>query len=78
MDNTKTTRNMYTTEIVETVRQRLGLMYDDESMDQDILNMSKGEVFKHVVNWNGLLGSYDDTIKNWILDIYNVDLDEEE
>lgn len=76
MEHTKSVKNMYTTEIVEAVRQRFGLMYDDSSMDQDILVMSKNEIFNHVLSWNGLLG-YDDTIKNWVLDIYDVDLDEE-
>ena len=52
----------------------MGLEKDDVSMDEEILNMSKSEVFKGVVNWRGLVG-YEDTLKGWVLDIYGVDLD---
>lgn len=68
-------RNKYPTEIFEFVRQRLGLEYDDTSLDEEIIKMSKNEVFKHVVNWNGLI-QYDAVIKDWITDIYEIDLDE--
>lgn len=68
----------YPVYIFETVRQRLGLDKDDPSLDVKILNMSEDQIFSHVVNWNGLLGYYDSTIKNWVKDIYNVNLGKSE
>lgn len=54
MNDMKTIENTYTTGILEAVRQRLGLECDDISIYQDILDMTKGEVFNHVLSWNGL------------------------
>lgn len=67
----------YPAYIIKYVRQRLGLEKDDTSLDGEILEMSKNEVFKDVANWNGLLGGYDETIKGWINDIYGIDLDDD-
>lgn len=71
-------KEKYPLHIIEFVRQRCGLEPDDMSMDGQILNMTKSEVFKDVLNWNGLLDGYDETIKGWIESIYGVDLDKEE
>jgi hypothetical protein len=63
--------------IIGYVRGNLGLEFDDTSMDKRILRMSPDQVFKRVVEWNGLLGSYDSTIKDWIKNIYKVNLGED-
>ena len=61
--------------ITECVRQNLGLEVDDDSRDYDIENnMTEEEVFHRVLEWNGLIG-YGYTIRNWIKQIYNIDLD---
>ena len=48
----------------------------DESKDDEIAEMSKEEVLDRVCNWNGLIG-YGSTIKQWIEDIYGVNLEDE-
>lgn len=62
--------------IMKYLRQRKGLEEDDTSSDDRLNNMSRNEVFKEVLNWNGLLGNWDIDIKAWIKDIYGIDLDE--
>ncbi|WP_242248330.1 hypothetical protein [Bacillus cereus group sp. BfR-BA-01328] len=66
----------YPLHLIESVRKNLGLNKDDTSMDSTILAMDKSEVFACIVQWNGLLGGYDVTIKDWIKDIYDVNLDD--
>ncbi|PFQ34717.1 hypothetical protein [Bacillus cereus] len=73
---TEQLKTIYPLHLIETVRQSLGLQKDDTSMDNTILYMDKSEVFACVVQWNGLLGGYDVTIKDWIKGIYGFDLDE--
>lgn len=63
--------NKYPEEIMEYVRQSLGLEESDESKDSEINEMSANEVFDYVCNWNGLIG-YADLIKSWIEDIYKI------
>ncbi|PRR87320.1 hypothetical protein [Bacillus atrophaeus] len=76
IDATSKLYEIYPETIIRYVRQRLGDDADDTSVDEDILKMSKNQVFSHVTKWNGLLGHYDETIKNWIKGIYGVDLNE--
>ncbi|MED0951317.1 hypothetical protein P4T70_25015 [Bacillus mobilis] len=73
---TEQLKTKYPLHLIETVRKSLGLQKDDTSMDTIILDMNSSEVFACVVQWNGLLGGYDVTIKDWIKDIYGFDLDE--
>lgn len=68
--------NKYSENIMQYLRQRDGLDKHDTSNDRELSEMSKNQAFKEVLNWNGLLGGYDTTIKNWILNIYGLDLDE--
>lgn len=63
--------NRYTEDIMECVRQRLGLEKFDDTRDEEINQLSPDKVFNHVCNWNGFLG-YATTIKSWIKDIYKV------
>lgn len=48
----------YNDDIMEAVRQRMGLDEDDTSKDDKIMKMDKEEVFKEYCQWNGLLGSW--------------------
>lgn len=76
MSITEQLRKKYPDDIIEVIRQRLGLDSDDSSRDEYILSLSRNTIFHHVVNWNGLMGNYADIIKYWVLDVYGVDLDE--
>jgi hypothetical protein len=58
------------------LRKRRGLDKWDVSEDNDINNMTNSKVFEDLCGWNGLSGSWDCTIKGWIKEIYNIDLDE--
>lgn len=66
--------NKYPEYIMEDLRQRRGLEIDDESEDDEIISMNKEDVLDEVASWNGMIG-YGNTIKEWVQDIYNVDLD---
>lgn len=68
--------NKYSEQIMEYLRQRDGLNRYDFSNDEELNQMSQNEVFDNVVKWNGLLGGYSETIKDWIKEIYGIDLDE--
>lgn len=66
--------NKYFDYIMEAVRQNLGLEADDESKDDEINSMPRLKVLECVCNWNGLI-NYADTIRDWIEDIWGIDLD---
>ncbi|MGE7840711.1 hypothetical protein ACQKNX_07960 [Lysinibacillus sp. NPDC093712] len=68
--------NTYPEYVMQNLRQRRGLDKYDTSLDDQLSKMSKDNAFKEVVNWNGLLGGYDYTIKSWVKDIYGVNLDD--
>lgn len=68
--------NKYSDEIMGYLRQRYRLDKYDFSEDKRLNNLPSDEVFEHVVEWNGLLGGYAETIKNWVKEIYGVDLNE--
>lgn len=65
---------MLSEEILQYLREYNDLNKYDTSMDEEFNSMSKSEVFKTVLEYNGFIG-YSTTIKSWIGDIYNVDLD---
>ena len=65
----------YSKNITQYLRQRIGLDRNDSSKDNIFDSYSPSTAFSEVVKWNGLLGSYDETIKAWVYDIYGVDLD---
>ena len=59
---------------MECVRQSIGIdRYSDEK-DEYINSLIASRVFEIVCNWNGLI-KCDETIKDWVRDIYKVDLD---
>lgn len=67
--------NKYPENIMICIRQRFDMSGSDTSKDDIINEMTPDEVFEEVCEWHGLIG-YDYTIKSWIRDIYNIDLDE--
>lgn len=66
---------VYPDDIMEAVRQNLDLDENDSTHDDIIEQMSKDEVLDRVLEWNGICG-YGDEIRQWILDIYGIDLSE--
>ena len=63
--------------IMENLRQRRNLDYDDATEDDDILSMSGTEFLNELLNWEGILG-YTDTIIEFIemafgINLYDVD-----
>lgn len=69
--------NKYPERIMRNVRGRLGLAAYDDSRDSEINAMSPDEVLNSVCNWNGLI-NYGGTIKSWVMDIYGIDLDNQD
>ena len=65
----------YFDNIMEDVRQNLGLDPEDTSRDEEINTMSRQEVFNRVCEWNGLIG-YGETIRDWKENIWGVDLED--
>lgn len=64
----------YPENILRLVRQNLDLEPTDTSIDEEINAMSQNEVLDRVCEWEGLIG-YGEVIREWIKDIYGVDLD---
>lgn len=64
----------YPENILRLIRQNLDLEPTDTSMDDEINAMSRNEVLDRVCEWEGLIG-YGKVIREWIKDIYSVDLD---
>ncbi len=63
--------------VIDYVRQNLGIKPNDESKDDQILKMSRGEVFRRFMTWNGIIG-YEGMIKAAIEEIYQVELKEKD
>lgn len=59
--------------ILRKLRQRKGLLSDDTSMDAVFNNLPPDEIFSEVCEWEGLCG-YALTIRRWIKDIFDVEL----
>lgn len=65
----------YPENIIRIVRQSLDLEPTDTSKDDEINVMSRSEILDCVCEWEGLIG-YGRVIRNWIKDIYGINLDE--
>ena len=74
LNGVETVTPNYSGYIMEKVRQRLGLQPYDTSKDGEINDMSHNAVFRHCLEWEGIIG-YDVTIAGWIHDIYGVTLE---
>lgn len=70
-------KNKYPDNIMRYMRLRWRLSEDDTSQDNIFNDMKPSEIFYHVLNWKGLLGSWDYTIKKLVKDIYGIDIDKE-
>jgi len=66
----------YSPDVMESVRQRLGLDEDDESRDKDIEAMTCLQLLDHCLCWEGIIG-YTSLISGLVEDIYGVKLKEE-
>lgn len=64
-------------EIMKAIRQRMGLNEDDTSSDEEIMKLDKYDVFRQYCLWNGLMGSWYDTLLSVVENIYGVELKEE-
>jgi hypothetical protein len=65
--------NKFPESIMRKLRQREDLESDDTSMDNIFNNYSPDTAFEEVCGWEGLI-NYSFTIKNWIKDIYKIEL----
>ncbi|WP_206459421.1 hypothetical protein [Anaerovorax sp. IOR16] len=66
----------YNEDIMENVRQNLGIEPDDESMDSEIMEMDKREVLERYFNWLGVIG-FADTIVNAVDGIFGTTLEDD-
>lgn len=66
----------YPESIMKALRKREGLDEDDTSLDSELSQLSKNRAFKEVLSWHGFIGRWDADIKQWIKDIYGIDLNE--
>lgn len=69
------TNGRYPENIIRCMRLREGLDENDTHLDEHFQSMSPSRVFSETLEWNGLLGDWDYTIKGWIKNIYGIDLD---
>lgn len=67
--------NKYPGYIMRKLRQRRGLEPDNVSSDEILNNFSPQQAFKEVLSWEGLI-NWDETIKEWINDIYGINIDD--
>ena len=67
----------YNDEIMKAIRQRMGLNENDTSSDKEIMKLDKYDVFRQYCLWNGLRGSWYDTLLSVVENIYGVELKEE-
>ena len=65
----------YPENILRIVRQYLDIEPTDTSKDDEINTMNQSEILNCVCTWEGLIG-YGRVIRNWIKDIYGINLDE--
>lgn len=65
----------YNDDIMKAVRQNMGLEEDNESADNEIMQMDEKEVFKAYCHWNGFLGNWYSTLIKTVEDIFGVELE---
>lgn len=71
----KSTKTKYNDVVMKAVRQNMGLEENDESADNEIMQMDEKEVFKAYCHWNGLLGNYYSTLMKTVENIFGVELE---
>lgn len=65
----------YSENIMQSVRQNIGYDKYDFSHDKEIEEMDRDTILRKVCVWNGFRGSWEDSIKDWIENIYKVKLE---
>ena len=73
LNKAETVTPKYPNHIMARVRQKLGLEEYDTSKDSQINGMSKDEVFRACLEWEGIIG-YEWNIRNWVEEIFGVKL----
>lgn len=66
--------NKYNDTVMKAIRERMGLDENDTSCDEEIMKMNKYDVFREYCLWNGLMGSWYDTLLGVVENIYGVEL----
>ena len=61
--------------IMEDLRERRDLEYDDATEDNDILTMSGAEFLDELLNWEGIIG-YTNTIMEYIEMAFGINLND--
>ena len=61
--------------IMENLRERRNLEYDDATEDADILSMSGAEFLDELLNWEGVIG-YTNIIMEYIEMAFGIDLND--
>jgi len=64
---------MYADDIMECLRERLGLKEDDVSGDDQIMLMTKTQAFDEYLNWKGFLG-WGHSIRDAVEQIFGISL----
>lgn len=64
----------YNEDVMRALRQMKNLEPEDTSLDSEIMQMEKREIFNHYCQWNGLLGCWSDCLLDAIENIFNVEL----
>lgn len=63
----------YPESIMRKVRQYMDLESNDTSKDEEIMQMSKDEVFDTCCEWEGLI-RYGSKLRGWVESIYEIEL----
>jgi len=69
--------NRYPEQIMQFLRQRRRLDKYDTSEDNELNEINPEKAFEEVCNWNGFY-NWAGTFKDWIRDIYGIELDKSE
>lgn len=71
----ETTEQVIPSYIMENLRKRRSLEYDDATEDDDILSMSGSEFLDELLRWDGIIG-YTNTIMEYVEMAFGIDLNE--
>ena len=68
---------LYPNYIMKAIRQNMGLEPDDESNDEEIMEMNHSEIFERWLQWQGILG-FGDRILSVVEEIFGITLGKED
>jgi hypothetical protein len=75
MTTTEQLQEKYPSYIISKLRDRFGDNENDVRIDNEILSLSRNEVFDEVLEWEGII-AYTEMNKDLISDIYGIGLNE--